>query len=745
MKNRSKNTSALFWIILLGAFLRVLYFLFWAKTPYFSGLFLDELYHHLWAKRIAAGNVLPSGVFFRAPLYPYLLGVIYMIFGDGGFAPRIFQHLWGLLSVVPIFLAANEIFKNRRLALFAAALWAICPIQIFFESRLLLDSVFSAGIAWLVWILLLVRRKRTHALCAFAGFWLGILAIMRPTALVLAPILLVFLFRYVRWRTIITALAVIVPIAPITISNAVNGDFVLIASQGGINFYIGNNEHSDGASAVIPELGRNWQYRQCVALAEKENGKEMKLSEVSNFFFKRGFNFWRNDTRSAIKLFGKKILLLLTSPEIGNNGNIYFILRNSYFRYLLWFWALLFSLAMTGFFFVKFEHKWFFAFSAAIYGLTIAAFFVCARFRLPIIPMLAIPAAGAKVIYDSIGAKKIIPIAFVVCILIFSLFDPYDWRRNDDALSHFALGNIFLRNGNLHDAESEYNSALKLNPSARGVHLNIGALKFKQGFLDSAEYHFEREIDVRGEICRATSNIGVLERIKRNYTMALHYGGKSLEKCLAEPSAIFNYAMTLFSAGYFHRADSLLRAELPKYSDNLRLMNLAGASALALADTARAESLWTTVIADKNRSFVELYNLGTIYSEQSGVGATTLRIRSWAYYNLAQISAARQNAGKTQKLLNLAVASDTTFAQGFAALGAIFLAKNELLQAQKKLERAQKLGLKTPELFFNLAAISARKGDIGTAKKFLNEALQIDPNFILARQALDALENSNYR
>ena len=63
----------------------------------------------------------------------------------------------------------------------------------------------------------------------------------------------------------------IAPVLPVTIRYLVVGnDFVLIASQGGVNFYIGNNPHADGMSAVIKGDPTEWQpcYDAQIARAE---------------------------------------------------------------------------------------------------------------------------------------------------------------------------------------------------------------------------------------------------------------------------------------------------------------------------------------------------------------------------------------------------------------------------------------------------------------------------------------------
>ena len=733
-----ENIGWIIAIIALGAILRAMHFFSWVQTPFFNGLFLDELYHHLWAKKILDGEFFPAGVFFRAPLYPYILSSIYAIFGDAGFAPRIFQHFWGLLSIVPIYLLALELFSNKRLAIFAAALWAIYPTQIFYESRLLLDSFFSAGIVWLMWFLVITRRKRTPLLCALIGFWFGLLALTRPTILILAPIVLIFLWSHVRWSSLISLLAMILAIAPVTLSNIANGDFVTISSQGGINFYIGNNAQSDGASAIIPELGRNWQYRQCAKLAERETGKELKPSQVSEFYTQKGIQYWRENTREAFALFGKKALLLLTSPEVGNNGNTYFLLKSSKnLRYMLWFWAIVFPLALVGLIWQGFQNRWLFTTSIIFYAFSIIAFFVCDRFRLPLIAMMIIPAtAGIKVLWESIKNFRIIPLVALICALVLSLLDPYGWRRSDDALSHFMLGNIYLRDNKPDDAKAEYYRALEINPVTRGVHLNLGALHFKNEQFDSAEYQFRRELDARGEVCRALSNLGVIERLRGNYQMALYWGEKAVDECLDDPSATYNFIMTLFSTAYVRQADSLMQINFPENSDNPRFLNLAGAIAVSLGDTAKAESLWVSVLRNKERTFLELYDMGAIYSEQAGVGASPTRVRCWAYYNLANICVFKKNVARAEELLNLALAQDSTFAPGYSAMGAIMLAKNKLDDAEAFLFKAENLGHKAPDLYFNIAAVSARKRDYEMAQKYLEMTIALAPNYEPAKSAL---------
>ena len=51
------------------------------NDPLFLSPQMDALYHHEWALAIAAGREFIADAFFRAPLYPYFLGLLYKLFG----------------------------------------------------------------------------------------------------------------------------------------------------------------------------------------------------------------------------------------------------------------------------------------------------------------------------------------------------------------------------------------------------------------------------------------------------------------------------------------------------------------------------------------------------------------------------------------------------------------------------------------------------------------------------------------
>src|SRR5436190_14387810 len=82
-------------------------------SPFFSVLLGDSRGYDEWAQRIAAGDWIGREVFYQAPLYPYLLGVIYAVAGHSLLFARIVQTLIGSASCALLARAGARLFSER--------------------------------------------------------------------------------------------------------------------------------------------------------------------------------------------------------------------------------------------------------------------------------------------------------------------------------------------------------------------------------------------------------------------------------------------------------------------------------------------------------------------------------------------------------------------------------------------------------------------------------------------------------
>jgi 4-amino-4-deoxy-L-arabinose transferase-like glycosyltransferase len=491
-------------VALVALLLRVLFFLMHRhNNPLFDQPIMDGLYHHEWALRIVSGDFWGDGVFFRAPLYPYFLALLYKMSGSSIAFALAVQNLIGTATAVLVYLLARE-YLARRVALLAGLIAATYWPFLYFEGDLLIVSlILCLNTAALLLAVRAIRRSDAR-LAGVAGVLFGLSAIARPSVLIVIPFLPLAMKRpdttwsYVARRALVLWAGVFVVVSPVLIRNFVVGrDFVPIASQGGVNFYIGNNPESDGRTAIVPGTRWDWWggYEDAIRLAEESEGRPLKPSEVSNHYLRKGLAFVFGSPGQSMPLLARKLYLFWAGGERSNNKYIYFFWHQSGLGKvpLPGFW-LIAPLGLAGAFFLwprRRELAPLYIFVTA-YMAGVVAFFVNARFRLPVVPILII--FGAYAVFYLIGSIRVrhrmmLPAALLVaaCFVAVDL-DFRTFRENkvhQDALSRYTLGNAFLKQGRPRAAMEEYEEALAIDrryptPGFRlvapGVHYNLGRL-----------------------------------------------------------------------------------------------------------------------------------------------------------------------------------------------------------------------------------------------------------------------------
>ncbi len=564
--NESDERKALLWILAAALLLRVIYLLQLKGSIFWGNYILDSQALDLWGKEIAAGNLVGTEPFFRAPLYGYLLGLVYAIFGSGPVGIIIVQMLCGLAVVYLTFVYARRLF-DKKVALISAAITAAWPTLIFYEGEVSITTLeVLVGLAALICIHRAVELRTARSLIA-AGVAVGLAAITRPTFLVLVPLLpLGMWFSAARMRlgnlvapSAIFVAAMLVPILPVTFHNVVFGnDFVLIASQGGSNFYLGNSAAADGITAQqigVAQLDGVMQDNiASVAAAEREVGRKLKPSEASSYWLGRTFDDIWADPARALGLFLKKCYLFWHGQEIFNNKSLYYAGEYSLLmRLLLWKAGvnfpsgLLFPLMLCGIFLV-FRNRLAIPVPLGYLGsymLAIALFFVCARFRQPIVPLAIIIASFAIVsLFRALKTREwraSLPAfgVFVAGLIALNWGGNVESRAN---LSQFdtILGSLYLRQRDLPRAIDRYESAITLVPQNVRVYSQLGRAYTETGQFERAIGAFQRGIaqapdypPLRYNLGIALTRFGRLEEAKSSFRDALLLSPKALDARLA--------------------------------------------------------------------------------------------------------------------------------------------------------------------------------------------------------------------
>jgi hypothetical protein len=328
----------------------------------------------------------PPGIFL-------VLAATFRVLGNGLFAPRLLQAFAGTLACALAWVLARSLF-GARVALATAAIVALHGLLVFTGGELL--PATWAGVLDLSALVLLLDARKNVARAAAAGALLGISALFTPVVLAFAALAAIGLARTRERRAVpwIFAAAVFVPIAPVTLWNYLHsGELVLVSTNGGMNFFLGNNERYFETLAIRP--GPRWTE---LTQAPWRAARISDAGAESSWFVRRGLAFWAAHPLDALGLYLRKLGLFFHAVEIPRDTDLYAVRTESrVLRALVgpratgWPSGVLMPLALVGIATSLRERARllmplaFVGSQAAGYAL----FFVSARYRVPCVPILA--------------------------------------------------------------------------------------------------------------------------------------------------------------------------------------------------------------------------------------------------------------------------------------------------------------------------------------------------------------------
>ncbi len=388
-----------------------------SRSPLFRYPVVDAAWHHAWACSIASGDLTAYAPYFRAPLYPLVLGGLYSLTGPSVAAGALLSTVLHAASAALLFRIASG-WMPRGAAAAAAACWGLWGTAVAYSSTLLIEPLY---IALVLGSFLLFDEDRLLA----GMLALGFAAIARPGALAVLPALLLA-FKPVRLAR--AGPLLLAPIAAVWAVNALAGDpATVISSQGGINLYIGNGPEADGYTAFAPaaphrqpEDGLPYQDNvEAASVALAPPG--LRPSEVSAWWVSRTLEAAARAPGRTIALLAKKAALMCATQEVPCNYDGYYLRRYSPLLSvlllpqgipMLLLWALLPGAVAAG---RPTRREAFLAAWLLLMAGGVVAFFVTARFRLPLIPF-ALLLLGARAVRFGRRSLALAPIGIAAGI-----------------------------------------------------------------------------------------------------------------------------------------------------------------------------------------------------------------------------------------------------------------------------------------------------------------------------------------
>jgi hypothetical protein len=197
------------------------------------------------------------------PLYPYLIGGVFRIFGiyskASAWVLLAINSLFNALTCVPVYFMARRTMGGK-VARWSAWTWALFPYGMYWAIHWIWDTTISPFLLAVVFWVALELAERADAAklwIAFGALW-GVLALMNPSCLSFLPVCLLWIWyrRVSAGQRVVagTALALLLMagcMSPWLIRNyKVFGKFVFIRDDFGQQLRLGNGPFTDGSSMV---------------------------------------------------------------------------------------------------------------------------------------------------------------------------------------------------------------------------------------------------------------------------------------------------------------------------------------------------------------------------------------------------------------------------------------------------------------------------------------------------------------
>jgi 4-amino-4-deoxy-L-arabinose transferase-like glycosyltransferase len=389
-------------VLLVALGLRLGYLLEQRRDLLFEHPGFDEEEYVTRAWQLAQGWAEPREPYWQPPGITYVLAACFRVAGRRLLAPRLLQVGISVACCALLYLLARRRF-SARIALAAAALLAVNGVFIH-AGGTLLPSVWIAFIDLGALVLLTDARDRAcWARALGGGLALGVSAVFRPTILVFVPVAALWLWPGARGRRRVLILAalgvgVVLPVGPVTLHNhRLSREWVLVSTNGGLNFYLGNNEHADETLAIRP--GRRWEE----LMAEPRRAGIKAKGAQSRYFYRKALADVVRHPGAALARLLRKGYLFVNGHEIPRDDDLYAERAQSVVLGATVVrgppplpGALVMALALAGavaLWPARGRLGLFYGYLLA-QGATVVAFFVTSRYRVPALPLLGLFALG---------------------------------------------------------------------------------------------------------------------------------------------------------------------------------------------------------------------------------------------------------------------------------------------------------------------------------------------------------------
>jgi len=497
-------------LFILALLVRLIYVLESSAGPSFAVPVVDSADYDLLARSLLGQGEPLTSLFWQPVFYPLFLTGVYALTGSSIALAKVLQAVLGAVTCVLAYRLGMRLF-DRRTGVVAGLITAFYGPLIFFEGELLATGWAALWCVLLVLLFVNAADPQRRWMALVLGVCGALSVVTRPTFL--PPFVAGCVWLLMVWwrrrrdagRTIGSAAVVLVGFLAVALPVGALRDhlyshFGIMPASGGINFYIGNNPSAEVTVSYRP--GQDWG--DLLALPE-QHGVTGDVWARQRFFYRQAMDYAADDPLGFAGGLGRKTLQIVNTREMPRSLDVYVFRPWSHLLSALCWRAggfgfpfgVLLPLAVIGL--VHHGRRvpvpvWLLL---ILYPAAVVLVFVAGRYRAPLVPVMAVPAAaGCLVLIAAVrtrNARRVLAGAAIAAAVVLAgtLPGPFlEERTNYAAELHQLVGNRLMAEDRLNESIAQYRLALERGSEQPAVHAKLAeALLRSQDYGGAIEHY----------------------------------------------------------------------------------------------------------------------------------------------------------------------------------------------------------------------------------------------------------------
>jgi 4-amino-4-deoxy-L-arabinose transferase-like glycosyltransferase len=544
----------------------------------------DEEYYIRFGMDVAQGSFgMTNDFLFMDPLYGYILGIFFTIFGKNLFVIYIFQILLDTLTVGLIYLIGKELV-DRQTGLIAALLYGVTATAIFYSTTILKPTSVAFFVTLWVYISIILWRSNTKLGWLYYGLLLGLGVALRSNLFLIAitGILLVPIGNHLHTlnnkkrlakNSFLAFLGMTLVLIILSWRNeTITGNWKFLPPNGGVVLHQTYNKENPQSIHSAPDFVSALRPSRILldytTEAERRLGRTLNPYEMSSYWQTEAINYISTHKTQSLNNILRKLLEFTTFKEIANNraineGENFSKILSILPRPFGW----LLALGIPGLILLagRTSKGWLAITILLTTVVTFAFFYAISRLRFPATPILAVGSAVTikSLYYWRITLRKELMIAIVGVSLLGGLSYWSSTKLSEPPQASFMIGLSwgYMKMGDLQTADTLSKKLLKQGQNNYQVYDLAAFIALQKGNLDETITFYKKALNIKPNE----------HSLLMNYANALQRSGQ-LENALI----YINRAIEIKALPYYYQRKAIILNKIGQTKEAQKLIEKYG-------------------------------------------------------------------------------------------------------------------------------------------------------------------------